>query len=54
MPSTVVGALAVQKVIQDKNLLANVAKQGLYLEKRLRAVLSDHPNVGEIRGRGLL
>lgn len=54
MPSTVAGALEVQRVILDNNLLDNVAKQGLYLEKRLKAVLSDHPNVGEIRGRALL
>lgn len=54
MPSTIAGALEVQRVILDKNLLYNVAKQGLYLEKRLKAVLFDHPNVGDIRGRGLL
>ena len=53
MPSIAAGALEVQKIIQDNNLLDNVSKQGIYLETRLKAVLGNHPNVGDIRGRGL-
>ena len=53
MPATAVGALEVQKFIQDNNLLENVSIQGAYLGERLKALLGHHPNVGDIRGRGL-
>ena len=53
MPSTVAGALEVQRVIKDNKLVKNVSKQGAYLGWCLRAVLSNHPNVGDIRGLGL-
>lgn len=53
MPATAVGALEVQKFIQDNNLLENVSLQGAYLGERLKALLGNHPNVGDIRGRGL-
>ncbi|KAH8653470.1 aminotransferase, class III [Xylariales sp. PMI_506] len=46
-------ALRVQQVIERDGLLANVRVQGQYLEKLLRARLRSHPNVGDIRGRGL-
>lgn len=46
-------ALAVQRIIQEKNLIQNVSKQGVLLEKLLKEVLGDYPNVGDIRGRGL-
>jgi adenosylmethionine-8-amino-7-oxononanoate aminotransferase len=53
MPVQAAGALEVQREIRERNLMQNVAKQGAYLEKRLRAALGEHPNVGDIRGRGL-
>ncbi|KAL1959471.1 hypothetical protein VTO42DRAFT_1916 [Malbranchea cinnamomea] len=46
-------ALAVQKYIKEHNLLENVRARGAQLEKRLREYLGDHPNVGDIRGKGL-
>lgn len=46
-------ALAVQKVIESKDLLTRVNALGRGLEDRLIALLGAHPNVGEIRGRGL-
>src|SRR5690606_17647299 len=46
-------ALAVQKVIERDGLLAQVRSRGERLMARLREVLGDHPNVGDIRGRGL-
>ncbi|KAI1457107.1 aminotransferase, class III [Annulohypoxylon moriforme] len=46
-------ALKVQQIIQRDNLLENVQVQGRYLENLLRSKLQDHPNVGDIRGRGL-
>lgn len=53
MPVQAAAALEVLRIIQENKLMENVSKQGAYLEKRLKAVLGDHPNVGDIRGRGL-
>lgn len=47
------GSLAVQRVIQQDNLLANVQARGEQLRAGLKAALADHPNVGDVRGRGL-
>jgi adenosylmethionine-8-amino-7-oxononanoate aminotransferase len=47
------GALAVQKRLHDDGILARVKPLGAALEKRLRSAFSEHPHVGEIRGRGL-
>ncbi len=47
-------ALAVQKVIQRDHLLDAVRAMGAVLRQRLEAAFGAHPNVGDIRGRGLL
>ena len=47
-------ALAVQRVIEQRNLLAQVRRRGECLDAALRARFGDHPNAGDIRGRGLL
>jgi adenosylmethionine-8-amino-7-oxononanoate aminotransferase len=52
-PLACAAALAVQKVIERDGLLANVRKQGAYLERRLRERFANHHHVGDIRGRGL-
>jgi adenosylmethionine-8-amino-7-oxononanoate aminotransferase len=46
-------ALAVQQVIERDKLLANVLERGEQLRNELGAALGHHPNVGDIRGRGL-
>ena len=46
-------ALAVQRVIERDGLLRNVRERGEQLRASLRQALDDHPNVGDIRGRGL-
>lgn len=46
-------ALAVQKTIEQDNLLEQVRVLGAAFEQKLRARFADHPNVGDIRGRGL-
>ncbi|NYT84265.1 aspartate aminotransferase family protein [Pollutimonas harenae] len=46
-------ALAVQRVIEQEQLLSNVLQRGEQLRAELRSVLGDHPNVGDVRGRGL-
>lgn len=53
MPVQASAALEVLRIIEEDKLLDNVSKQGAYLEQRLKAVLGDHPNVGNIRGQGL-
>ncbi|MGH8689718.1 MAG: aspartate aminotransferase family protein [Burkholderiales bacterium] len=47
------GALAVQKRLHEDGLLARVPPMGRLLEEKLRGAFGDHPNVGDIRGRGL-
>lgn len=47
------GALAVQRAIKQRGLLAKVREGGAGLEARLRARFGEHPHVGDIRGRGL-
>jgi len=46
-------ALAVQDVMRRDGLLARVREQGAGLRDRLQRALGDHPQVGDIRGRGL-
>lgn len=46
-------ALAVQKVIDRDNLLARVVTTGEELFGELKIAFGDHPNVGNIRGRGM-
>ena len=53
MPVQAAAALEVQKIIRRENLLENVSSRGVYLEERLKDVLGNHPNVGDIRGKGL-
>ena len=52
-PVACAAALAVQRVIQRDGLLAQVRRLGAGLRERLAAAFGEHPNVGDIRGRGL-
>ena len=52
-PVAAAAALAVQQVIRDEGLLANVQAMGALLEQRLVDRLGNHRHVGDIRGRGL-
>lgn len=47
------GALEVQRIIKEENLLANVVDAGINLEALLTERFGNHRNVGDIRGRGL-
>jgi adenosylmethionine-8-amino-7-oxononanoate aminotransferase len=47
------GGLAVQKRLHEDGLLARVQPLGAKLEAKLRSAFGAHPNVGDIRGRGL-
>ncbi len=46
-------ALAVQRAVKGRGLLAKVRERGAGMEARLRTRFGRHPHVGEIRGRGL-
>lgn len=47
-------ALAVQRIIRQEGLLGRVNDAGARLMAQLQERFGDHPNVGDIRGRGLL
>jgi len=47
------GALAVQRALRERGLVARVRGLGPRLEARLRERFGGHPHVGDIRGRGL-
>jgi adenosylmethionine-8-amino-7-oxononanoate aminotransferase len=52
-PMACAAALAVQEVIRRDDLLANVRRMGTRLRRGLDARFGQHPNVGDVRGRGL-
>jgi adenosylmethionine-8-amino-7-oxononanoate aminotransferase len=52
-PVACAAALEVQRIIREEDLLANVRQQGQLLEAMLRERFTDHPYIGDIRGRGL-
>jgi adenosylmethionine-8-amino-7-oxononanoate aminotransferase len=47
-------ALRTIQFIEEHDLVAEAARKGAYLLEGLRARLGTHPNVGEIRGKGLM
>ncbi len=52
-PTACAAALAVQRAIRDRGLLADVRRMGMVLERELESRFGQHPHVGDIRGRGL-
>ncbi|KAK4493641.1 hypothetical protein PRZ48_014826 [Zasmidium cellare] len=52
-PTACAAALEVQRIVEERDLLANVTARGSQLEKELREELSDLPHVGDVRGQGL-
>ena len=46
--------LANLEIIEEENLVSNAAKVGAYLKQSLIERLGDHPNIGQIRGEGLM
>ena len=52
-PTACATALAVQRILQEERLVPRVYELGNVLERLLKARFSDHPAVGDIRGRGL-
>ncbi|KAK4230047.1 pyridoxal phosphate-dependent transferase [Podospora fimiseda] len=52
-PAACAAALEVQRIIQEESLLPNVRTMGALLSEGLKKRIGNHPNVGNIRGRGL-
>ena len=53
-PICAAAGVANLKLIDDMNLVSNAAEVGGYLNASMKEALGDHPNVGDIRGEGLL
>ncbi|AXI50344.1 MULTISPECIES: aspartate aminotransferase family protein [unclassified Sulfitobacter] len=53
-PICAAAGVANLKLIDDLNLVSNAAEVGRYLNASMKEALGDHPNVGDIRGEGLL
>lgn len=51
--TAVAASLATLRTIKAENLLDNVVARGKAIRASFRSALADHPNVGDIRGRGL-
>jgi 4-aminobutyrate aminotransferase len=47
-------ALATLQVIADEDLVGNAARQGARLNDGLRKIAADHPEIGDVRGLGLM
>jgi adenosylmethionine-8-amino-7-oxononanoate aminotransferase len=52
-PVACAAALEVQRIVRKDKLVENGMQMGHVLEKQLKQRLASHPNVGDIRGRGL-
>ncbi|TVY59262.1 putative aminotransferase [Lachnellula cervina] len=52
-PLNVVAALEVQRIVQENDLVNNARVMGDYLGQLLKKRFENHPNVGDVRGRGL-
>lgn len=52
-PVACAGALEVQRIIREDRLVANAARLGKKLGEGLQSALGSHPQVGDVRGRGL-
>lgn len=53
-PICAAAGVANLRLIDELNLVENASKVGEYLNEEMRKALSDHPNVGDIRGEGML
>jgi adenosylmethionine-8-amino-7-oxononanoate aminotransferase len=52
-PLACAAALAVQRIVRRDGLVALVQQRGAGLRERLATAFGEHPQVGDIRGRGL-
>ena len=53
-PLACAAAIANLRIVEEENLPSNAAKVGQYLLDRLKEIAPRHPNIGEVRGMGLM
>lgn len=53
-PVTARAALTTIQIIEDEDLVANAARVGSMAQERLEGMMRDIPQIGDVRGRGLL
>ena len=53
-PIGAAAAVANLKLIDEMGLVANAGNVGAYLNAKMTEAVGDHPNVGEVRGEGML
>lgn len=53
-PAACAAAAQVLTIMREENLVQQAHERGLYLQQRLTDLFSNHPNVAETRGKGLL
>lgn len=53
-PICAAAGVANLKLIDEMNLVGNAASTGAYFNKAMKDALQDHPNVGDVRGEGML
>ena len=53
-PIGAAAGIANLKLIDELGLVENAGQVGAYLNRRMTEELGDHPNVGEVRGEGML
>jgi len=47
-------ALSTLSILEESNVMHNVTQRGQQLQQQLNAALGNHPNIGDIRGKGLM
>ncbi|MCB2176043.1 MAG: aspartate aminotransferase family protein [Actinomycetales bacterium] len=52
-PVSIAAAQAVLDVMRDEDLQANALRVGTRMREELRALVRDHPRIGDVRGAGL-
>lgn len=53
-PAACAAALKTLEIYERDNLFEHAAEVGEHMQEQLRAIFTDHPLVGEVRGKGLI
>ncbi len=53
-PAACAAALKTLEIYERDDTFGHAAEVGAYLQEQLRAIFTDHPMVGEVRGKGLI
>lgn len=53
-PVSMAAARAVIDIVERDRLEENAARVGAFLEEGLRALMDEHPKIGDVRGKGLM